>query len=235
MMLLIGLMLTGVGTTWAETETISASQFGFTSNTNLTGDNATLSATNFTLTFAQNGGSSVPAYNSSSKEFRIYKYQTTSNDPSGVTIASKSDNITFTKIEFSFSNLPNNYSFSSGSLGSDKKTWTGDATTSLTLSNTDTSGQLKITSMTITYENSSSGPVDLTSFAFSESTPSVTLAKSGTTFDAEYTQAVTATPSNYDGTISYSIDETNSTIPADMQADVSEAGVVTIILLPQSR
>ena len=156
-MLLLCALIVGSGTMWAQTsETISADQFGFTSNTNLDGDNATLSATNFNLTFAKNDANNVPAYNSSSKEFRLYKAPSSGKNGGSITIASKSENTTFTKIEFTFSNLPNNYSFSEGLYDKNKNEWSGTATTSLTLYNTDTSGQLKIKSMKIYYETTSS-------------------------------------------------------------------------------
>ncbi|MBO4800971.1 MAG: chitobiase/beta-hexosaminidase C-terminal domain-containing protein [Bacteroidaceae bacterium] len=64
--------------------------------------------------------------------------------------------------------------------------------------------------------------VDLTSFAFDNTTPSVTLSKSGSTFDASYSQAVTVAPAAYDGTISYSFDEGSSTFDLS-KADIDGA------------
>ncbi len=157
LMLLMAMVLMGAGNVWADTdETISADQFGFKSNTNLEGDNATLNATNFSLTFAKNDANNVPAYNSTSKEFRLYKSPSNGKKGGSITINSKSSNTTFTKIEFTFSNLPTNYSFSSGEYDKTKSEWTGIATTSLTITNTDLSGQLKIKSMKIYYVTTSS-------------------------------------------------------------------------------
>ena len=70
---------------------------------------------------------------------------------------------------------------------------------------------------------------DLTSFTFSNSTPSVTLEENSGSYEAEYTQTVSFAPNDYTGTISYSIDEENSTIGDNTIADVDENGVVTIV------
>ncbi len=70
--------------------------------------------------------------------------------------------------------------------------------------------------------------VDLDSFSFEDSEPSVTLSKNGSTYEAEYTQTVTAAPATYDGTVTYAIDESASTIGEKTLAEVSTSGVVTI-------
>ncbi len=87
---------------------------------------------------------------------------------------------------------------------------------------------IRLDDIKITGTETPSGPVNLTSFGFSKSTDEVTLVKDGNSFVAEYTQAVTVDPTTYDGTITYSIDETSSTIPNDMIVTVSNAGKVEI-------
>ena len=71
--------------------------------------------------------------------------------------------------------------------------------------------------------------VDLESFSFANSAPSVTLSKNGSTYEAKYTQTVTAAPATYDGTVTYAIDESASTIGENTLAEVSTSGVVTIV------
>ena len=78
------------------------------------------------------------------------------------------------------------------------------------------------------YKKTPAGPVDLTSFDFTNSTPAVQLSKNGSKWEAEYTQAVVADPDDYDGTVTYSIVAGSSTIPAGWTVDVSSAGVVSI-------
>ena len=149
--LLLCALVVGSTCAWADSnEEISASQFGFSSNTNLVDENATLNATKFSLTFAKNDASNAPAYNKTNGEFRLYKAPSEGKLGCSVTIAAAAG-VTFTKVVFDFSNLPTNYSFSSGSYDKTKNEWTGSATSSLTLTNTDLSGQLKIVSMNIYY------------------------------------------------------------------------------------
>ena len=72
---------------------------------------------------------------------------------------------------------------------------------------------------------------DLTSFAFANATPSTTLVKNGENdYSASYTQAVSFTPNDYTGTITYSIDDDNSNIGANTLADInSVTGEVTVL------
>ena len=149
--LLLCALVVGSTCAWADSnEEIFANQFGFSSNTNLVDANATLNATKFSLTFAKNDANNAPAYNKNSEEFRLYKAPSEGKLGCSVTIAAAAG-VTFTKVVFDFSNLPTNYSFSSGSYDKTKNEWTGSATSSLTLTNTDLSGQIKIVSMNIYY------------------------------------------------------------------------------------
>ena len=227
--LLLMLMLVGsVSASWAEdTEEILANQFGFTSNTNLSGENATLETTNFTLTFAQNESTTVPVYNSSSEEFRLYKIASDKTEGATITIAAKNSNVTFDKIVFNFSNLPTNYSFSEGSYNTGTKTWTGNATTSLTLTNTDYSGQLKIKSMTITYTTSqSSGTATTTTITPSITNTDVYVSTAAGTLSA----AVTAGGNAVSGaTVTWSSSNTGvATIASDGTVTLVAKGTTTI-------
>ena len=72
-------------------------------------------------------------------------------------------------------------------------------------------------------------PVDLTAFEFANVTPSVTLSKSSSTFDADYLQTVTVNPAAYDGTITYAFDTENSTFDVIKDAIIDDAtGEITI-------
>lgn len=84
-----------------------------------------------------------------------------------------------------------------------------------------------INSITIT-GTKKSGPVDLTSFKFANSTPSVTLSKNGNKYEAGYTQTVTVDPAAYDGEITYAIDEENSTFDTKDVIIDEETGEIAI-------
>jgi uncharacterized repeat protein (TIGR02543 family) len=225
-MLLLCALIVGSSSVWAEEETITAKQFGFTSNTNLTGANATLTATNFTLTFAQNESTTPPVYNSNSEEFRLYKIASGKTNGATITIAAISENVTFNKVVFEFSNLPTNYSFSSGSYTASTNTWTGDATSSLTLTNTDFSGQLKIKSMTITYQIASS------------TDPSATLSTTSLDFgevEVEKTshKTFTVTPANLTGNLTIASNNGKYTVsPTTIAQDASGAQTITVTAAP---
>ncbi len=226
MLLLCALIVGSVSSAWAEEETITAKQFGFTSNTNFEGENATLTATNFTLTFAQNGSTTPPVYNSKSEEFRLYKIASGNTSGATITIAAISENVTFDKVVFEFTNLPNNYSFSSGSYTASTNTWTGDATSSLTLTNTDFSGQLKIKSMTITYQIASS------------TDPSATLSTTSLDFgevEVEKTsqKTFTVTPANLTGNLTIASNNGKYTVsPTTIAQDASGAQTITVTAAP---
>ena len=71
--------------------------------------------------------------------------------------------------------------------------------------------------------------VDLSTFEFANTTPSVTLSKVSSTYDASYTQTVSVAPAAYDGTITYSLDEENSTFDVENDAYIDEeTGEITI-------
>ena len=113
------------------------------------------------------------------------------------------------------------------------KTGTGNESGEINISfatSSNTSGNaLYVKSISVTYETSS-GPVDLTSFGFANSTPSVTLGEKTSTFEAEYTQTVTVDPAAYDGEISYSIDYEHSTYTDEEAVIDEESGLIEIIL-----
>ena len=224
-MLLLVALLVGSTSVWGTEvyEEITAEQFGYTSDTNL--DGVTLNATNFSLSFAKNDASNQPVYNSNSKHFRLYKAPSGENKRGGsIQISTRVSGIKITKIVFTFDNLPTNYSFDpTGSFVKNTSTWTG-TTTSLTMTNTDTSGQLRISGLKVYYKN------DVTSFSFANSSKSVDLVKKGENdYEAESTQAVSFAPAGYNGTITYSIDTENSSIGTYTDVEVSSAGVVTIL------
>lgn len=50
---------------------IEATSFGFSANTDLTGVNATLKNSGFTLTFAKGNSTTNPTFNKTSGEFRL--------------------------------------------------------------------------------------------------------------------------------------------------------------------
>ena len=224
-MLLLVALLVGSTSVWATEvyEEITAEQFGFSSNTNLTGDYETLSATYFDLTFAQNDATTPCVYNSKSKHFRLYKHNNGKTIGGSIEISAKSSDIKITKIEFTFDNLPTNYVFTpAGSFNASTKTWTGESS-SVKLTDIDDSGQIQLKSFKVYYKNL------VTSFSFAETSQSVTLSKDGDDYVASNTQIVSFTPVGYNGTISYSIDEENSTIGSNTTAEVSSAGVVSVL------
>ena len=97
--------------------------------------------------------------------------------------------------------------------------------TSITLEGT---ASIKIYSITVNY---SSSPVDVT-LSFANSSPSVSLSKGSNTYEATYQQVPSATPSGYNGAITYSIDEENSSIPGSWLVDVDNTtnkGEVSIV------
>lgn len=83
----------------------------------------------------------------------------------------------------------------------------------------------------ISIEEAASGPVDVT-LSFANSSPSVSLSKGSNTYEATYQQVPSATPSGYNGAITYSIDEENSSIPGSWLVDVDNTtnkGEVSIV------
>lgn len=152
----------------------------------------------------------------------------------GTTTIMPGDGVTISKIVLTaYSSSYNGYQ-SGGSLtasagtvsGSNTTvTWKGSAAASFTITN---NKQIRWTSIVVTYSKSSSGPFDLTTFAFADTTPSVTLGPGETAaYAATYTQEVTVSPDSYDGTISYSIDAESSTFAGGAFVD-SATGEVTI-------
>ena len=83
-----------------------------------------------------------------------------------------------------------------------------------------------IDDIAITYEKAAVGPVDLTSFAFATTSPSVTLSKNGNNYEADYTQTVTVDPTDYNGDITYTIE--NSTFDTNDVIINYNTGKVTI-------
>ena len=78
------------------------------------------------------------------------------------------------------------------------------------------------------YKKTTAAAVDLNSFAFANTTPSVTLSKNGNFYEADYTQTVTANPAAYDGAITYAIDAENSTFDTNNVIIDGETGELTI-------
>ena len=112
-------------------------------------------------------------------------------------------------------------------------TFTGSASGQIVITiSRSSSSTAWVKKIVVTYEPASSDPVDLTSFAFSTATPSVQLAKNGTSYDATYTQAVGFEPAAYDGAITYSIDydDANTTLTDEEAIIDDETGEVSISL-----
>ena len=101
-----------------------------------------------------------------------------------------------------------------------------DASTSSSITFSAANGQGTLIDDVVVYYTSKS---DLTSFAFANTTPSVTLVENNGSYEAEYSQAVSFSPNTYTGTITYSIDEDASSIGENTLADVGKDGVVTIL------
>lgn len=80
-------------------------------------------------------------------------------------------------------------------------------------------------SVTAFYKKAPAGPVDLTSFAFATTSPSVTLSKNGDNYEAEYKQTVTVDPTDYNGDITYTIEnstfDTNDVIIDDNTGEIA--------------
>lgn len=82
----------------------------------------------------------------------------------------------------------------------------------------------QITKIEVYYKD----PVNLTSFAFATTSPSVTLSKNGNNYEADYTQTVTVDPTDYKGDITYTIDEENSTFDTNDVIIVDNTGEIAI-------
>ena len=136
-----------------------------------------------------------------------------------MTISSQ-NNITKIVITFSSGEGTNAITANGGNYNSG--TWTGESQ-SVVFTVGGTSGHRRLSTVTVTTE--SAGPVDLTTFKFTESTPFVQLSKSGGSYVGTYTQTVVS-PTDYDGTVTYAIDEDNTTfVGATIDA---ETGVLTL-------
>ena len=86
--------------------------------------------------------------------------------------------------------------------------------------------------VTTFYKKVASDPVNLTSFAFENTTDEVSLVKQNSKYEANYAQTVSFDPNTYDGTITYSIDydDENTTLTNQEATINSETGEVTISL-----
>ena len=142
---LLALLCLTVTSAWAqstaaaatENETIIFNNLGLADQYNLT--SGPLNVGNIELNFAQNNGLNRPKYYTDGGAARIYSGNSMSISAGGATI---------TKIVFNLTQ--GTPTFNTGSYTSSTSTWEGEATT-LTLSNENFSGQVRIVSMDVYY------------------------------------------------------------------------------------
>lgn len=102
---------------------------------------------NVSLTFAKGGGTSNPALNSGA----VRLYQNTSGNGGTMTVSCSSGAIK--KIEITYGSNMNYFKVNTGTLSSDKKTWTGDASSVIfTVNGTSSSQRAYVASVTVTYQ-----------------------------------------------------------------------------------
>ena len=95
----------------------------------------------------------------------------------------------------------------------------------VTISVNATSKAFFLKSITITYTE----VTDLTTFEFSNTTPSVVLGKKNGKYEAEFFQPITVLPNDYTGNITYAFDDENSTFDVENSALINdETGEVLI-------
>lgn len=135
---LLLVMVASVG--WAEEETITFSNL-YSSNTVL--DGVAIQGTNCTLTFNKRSGGTATQYYTNGSAVRWY---------GGGTLKVSSGK-TMTKIEITFTQTANSISADKGTYNSG--TWTGSET-EVNFTQSGTSGQCRISSITITYDDGSS-------------------------------------------------------------------------------
>lgn len=232
-LLLLLCMIVGAGTAWAE-ETLT---IGFEEET----------YTDWTLTtiVTKQTNSNVPAHSgsyfgstggkttgsvvtkekiASPKSITFYvSKQSKNNTASSWLIKVSSDGTTWTQVGGS----------QSASSGITRGTWTEVSRDLSSYSDVyvgvfydGTTAVRCIDDIAITYEKAAVGPVDLTSFAFATTSPSVTLSKNGNNYEADYTQTVTVAPTDYNGDITYTVE--NSTFDTNDVIINDNTGKVTI-------
>ena len=134
---------------WAADETIVFSNL-YSSNTTL--DDVTISGTDFSLVFQKRSGGTATQYYTNGSAVRWY---------GGGTLVVSSTTKTISQIEITYTQTANTVSTDVGTyiLGDDNVgTWTGSAS-SITFTQSGTSGQCRISAIAVTYEGGSEPPV----------------------------------------------------------------------------
>jgi len=255
-MLLLLALVAGMGSAWADdyNSLFTINSGDVVSGSSYQAHSATVSERGYIITFGGNNNS-IGTNSSKRSNCNLSSYSkyvispvTTLSTASAFACTTSISNVS--KISYTFgggSNQTNtnvyllyssdNTSFSQLSLTSGTQgasiasgtAYTFDAKTgyfALLFVATNSSGNWRIDNVNVTFYESASQ--DLATFAFATPSPSVTLSKSGTTFDANYSQTVTVAPATYDGTVTYAFDEENSTFDLN-DADIDdETGDVII-------
>lgn len=209
--LLLAMIFTSGGGVQAAEETIDFTQQGYANATPVT----TVKGTNFTATFSKGANLKlVPKYYTSGTAVRMYSDNT-------LTISSS---YTITKIEVTFGSthyqnfkLSDNQSgtYTNAKTSNGTGTWEGSAT-SVTFTNSATSGYDAIKSVKVTYETGKTDP----NLSFSETSILTTLGNS-------FTAPILSNPYNVPVTYSSS-DATVATVAADGSVSPLKAGTTTI-------
>ena len=209
--MLVALMCAAfTGTAWAADETITFSSL-YSSNTIL--DEFEIKGTDFSVTFNKRSGGTSTQYYTNGTAVRWY---------GGGTLVVASTTKSIEKIEVTFTQTANSVSANVGSysLSNSVGTWTGSAS-SVTLTQSGTSGHCRVSSIAVTYAASSKEASDLTI------TSSTTVNLTITSEVAHPTSTVTYTSSST-GAYTWTTTDTSVATVADGVITAQGAGTATI-------